>query len=221
MVRAILEGRKTQTRRIMKPQIPAECGIRFMLGNESWLPEDQRSPLRYHAEAWGGPLYQNRPEKYLCGIHTAKFPYGRPGDRLWIRETFCPDWTDHPIYKADGGSAREAGYSKEPKWRPSIHMPRNLSRIDLEITGVRVERLQDISVEDAKAEGLEYREGMWGIWNADGSMRCGGGSYPVEAFRCLWININGNGSWNNNPFVWVIEFKRMSQNDDLCLNVIS
>lgn len=201
MVCAILEGRKSQTRRVVKPQPPAECGIHYMIGNESWLPVEKRGPLRHSWEAWGGPLYESRPAGHMCGNHAVRCPYGVPGDRLWVRES----WYSPPRplndclgYVADGDYPHGMAY----RVRPSIHMPRCASRITLEITGVRVERLQDISEADCIAEGVETLG------------RDIGREAPYDAaklkYASLWESINGPGSWDANPFVWVIEFKRLN-----------
>lgn len=166
MVRAILEGRKTQTRRAVKFQW---CG-----SGEALMHQATFDPA------------------YKC-------PYGQPGDRLWVRETFrskqqCGetiDWT----YRADCPALTEYLFP----WKPSIYMPRRASRITLEIMSVRGERLQDISEEDAKAEGCE-----WSQWSFPNSTRPG-----KSAYRALWESINGPGSWDQNPWVWVIEFKEV------------
>lgn len=170
MVRAILDGTKTRTRRIAKPQPETfKCGVPFTVAG---LPT---SPL--------------------------KCPLGETGDRLWVRETWFPerlDWREAPCevrYRADG--------SKTPfakPWRPSIHMPRWASRITLEITGVRIERLQNISDGEAKREGFQGGHGSIPgyLYNAT----------PVEHFIHVWSEIYGEGSFENNPWVWVIEFRR-------------
>ena len=184
MVRAILAGTKTQTRRIAKPQPePGEIG----------------------SFGRGIPFIRGRDKTYRC-------PYGQPGDRLWVREAFdfLPSGgPDQPtaceiVYWANGAiEPRIAPPDYNPmvyaheKIRPSIHMPRWASRITLEITGVRVERLQDISKDDAKAEGVD--------------------ALPMETrratakadFHALWESINGAGSWDANPWVWVLEFRRL------------
>jgi hypothetical protein len=130
--------------------------------------------------------------------------YGAPGDRLWVRETHaragcatkCEHLGCHWKYKADEQAA--LGAYGAIKWTPSIHMPRWASRIDLEVTGVRVEQLQDISA-DAEAEG-------WPGPDAQNSIR---NAYPIAWYSCLWEEINGVGSWAANPWVWVVEFKRV------------
>lgn len=165
MVRAILEGRKTQTRRVVK------------------FGKHPNGSTNNHAP--------------LCAC-----PHGIPGDRLWVREATweCVDNNDRLHYVADGPSP-ESG-RRHYKKRPSIYMPRACSRIDLEITGVRVERLNDISEEDALREGAyEY----WGGLPDDEA--CHICSHKA-AFAHLWESINGPGSWDKNPWVWVIEFEQ-------------
>ena len=178
MVRAILDGRKTQTRRIVK-NIGIVPGIGEILKGSDDIKE------------W--------PE--LC-------PYGKPGDRLWVRETFKQH--DEVIsYKADGTWITDFQHTgginphENITWIPSIHMPRNASRILLEITGVRVERLQDISECDAKAEG-SYVCDYFGRRLLDQSSNQGCYKW---GYRSIWESLNGTGSWDLNPFVWVIEFK--------------
>jgi hypothetical protein len=183
MVRAILAGTKTQTRRIVKPQPPTGCtgmesidsppfqGFRF-LPVGLW-PED--------------PRYGNRS----C-------PYGQPGGRLWVRETWawCTKADGHHIYKADGDGIGNCHVDGD-RWRPSIFMPRWASRITLEITEVRVQRLQEISVQDAIAEGIAKSPT----------------SYPRDErddFRDLWDSINANKyPWASNPYVWALTFKKI------------
>ncbi|MFH3400365.1 morphogenetic protein [Klebsiella aerogenes] len=198
MVRAILDGRKTQTRRIMAPQ-PADDIERCIFPN----PE---------AIGWKSSL------RHKHGSTTAHFcHYGKPGDRIWVRETFqgplfdydlmdsyCKDPTpfekpEFCVYKADGVPAPEF-YDADDElhccWRPSIHMPRWASRILLEITNVRVERLKSISDGDAIREGCSTADMKSGDCVAD-------------VFARLWASIYGAESWNANPWVGVIEFKRV------------
>lgn len=155
-------------------------------------------------------------------------PYGQPGDRLWVRESFAdlrgtgiehrPD-PDGPLqryaFAADsppGSASDEARKDFGIKWKPSIHMPRSACRILLEITAVRVERLQNISEEQALAEGIDLerladsqeRYDMVADHNMTGRPTAGG------AFRDLWASINGIESWDANPWVWVVEFKRVT-----------
>jgi hypothetical protein len=165
MVRALLDGRKTQTRRICK-------------------------------------------EPVVDGGTATGCKFGTVGDHLWIKETFCrPEYASGPIYRADipGPESNARIYEDEDctcevKWKPSIFMPRCASRITLEITGVRVERLQDISEDDAIAEGVNGDE----CQDFDQPL-------PSMCYQALWESINGSGSWQANPYVWVITFKKVSQ----------
>lgn len=192
-VRGILAEIKTQTRRIVKPQ-PFDIGPVGGTFAAAWNEKT--------AEAY---------EHFHC-------PYGQPGDRLWVRETFfpCPigqyatnckipkqkpdKWT--VLYPADGD-----GISAPLKWKPSIFMPRWASRITLEITGVRVEWLQKISEADALAEGVtipSYDKNLEPV--TIGGCTSGAGRI---AYKELWESINGPNSWHANPWVWVIEFRKI------------
>lgn len=213
MVRAILDGRKTQTRRPIKWKQTRFTEIGEREDGSKW-------PWSEDAE-------------HACDFwHPC--PFGAVGDRIWVRETFCPvddtqyggeKWVDYratPRYEA----SHPAGWDSAPndaealKWRPSIHMPRWASRILLEITNVRVERLNAISPEDAESEGLE-RTNFTGFGDEPGlpsypepdvyfdPLKKQWKEYPPEAFAGLWESIYGEGSWQANPWVWVIEFKRV------------
>jgi len=173
MVRAILDGRKTQTRRVVKPQ-----------------PRPDRPPrIAVGVRGWDGNQFT-----------TVRSPYGLAGDRLWVRETWRQaypktSYSEGIVYRADKPKALGMDeYSDRHKWRPSIFMARAASRITLEVTGARIERLQAISKADAIAEGVEYE------FPID----------PRDAFRSLWWSINGAESWDANPWVWVVEFKRVT-----------
>lgn len=212
MVRALLAGTKTQTRRVVKwRDVAAGLNLSFSgLGVEQtpagWV---LTSPSRSSVE-------------WRCGPTAC--PYGQPGERLWVRETWqgpimsADEWEQHGNddpgslpsrfnspsyceYAADGGPPPEFMTADDDlvcRWRPSIHMPRWASRITLEVTGVRVERLQDISDADCFAEGIQQcsDEGLV----SDGTAR---GTY-----KALWESINGPGSWDANPWVWVVEVRR-------------
>ncbi|MFK0090970.1 hypothetical protein ACIQUS_27270 [Pseudomonas sp. NPDC090755] len=201
MVRAILEGRKTVTRRAVKiqPRTKGDIGS-YGLGQ----------PFIRHPD----PTKRN-PE---C-------PYGRPGDRLWVRETWLEDPEDdgtwaYTQYMGCKGSPlseipkrfqkpehcifRASWNGTDLLWRPSIHMPRWASRILLEITDVRVERLQDISVQQVREEGCEVRE-FW-LFGADAEKRQ---HIAASMFGGLWKDINGQESWDANPWVWVVKFRRI------------
>jgi hypothetical protein len=175
MVCALLDGAKTQTRRVAK--LTDAAHIKEVGGHRRWHPAD--------------------PDV------IAASPYGQVGDQLWVRETFC-DATDglhgRVLYRATGDTAC--------KWKPSIFMPCAASRITLEITGVRVERLQDISEADALAEGIVCAGDGNGFQLADTTHYS---NDPRESYASLWESLNGAGSWDLNPWVWVIEFKRIQQ----------
>jgi hypothetical protein len=175
MVRALLDGRKTQTRRVMKPQ-----------------------PI-------GTPLPQ-LGEPGPC-------PYGEPGSLLWVRERASSYWnTWH--YFADGPEKWGRDVSEKTFSRPSIHMPRCASRITLEITDVRVQRLQDISDEDAIAEGIEgVTTELQLITRSPLQM----GHAERVAFAGLWDHVNGAGAWAANPYVWALTFKVRCENVDAVL----
>ncbi|EGV1295405.1 hypothetical protein KJT36_002785 [Salmonella enterica] len=204
MVRAILDGRKTQTRRIMAIQPEhSELGLRRVIDSKNgrdngkyfWSQSDARG-LKMRSKVFG------------C-------PYGEVGDRIWVRETYQGPLFDYEhmesyledsskfykpefcVYRADGKPAPEfydADDNLHYGWRPSIHMPRWASRLTLEITGVRVERLNSITESDAEAEGVTDT---------------GFGDLLVDGYRYLWKSIYGEESWAANPWVWVIEFKRV------------
>ena len=166
MVRAILEGRKTQTRRVAKEFVGRK---------------DLDNILHRFPKQRGGQ-------------------YGEPGDRIYVRETFSqhPEW-GQLAFRADGEEFEDAdGWLWEPKWIPSTHMPKDLARIWLEVTGVRLERIQGITPDDCIAEGawpVEQRE-------------LGRGHEAVSAFRELWESTGGD--WDANPWVWAIDFKVLS-----------
>nr|WP_282706394.1 hypothetical protein [Pseudomonas syringae] len=203
MVRAILSGQKTVTRRVVKPQY---C-------EGPWFVKPAlESHHAGHSHDWWLPT---GPQPYAA---LPKCPYGRPGDRLWVREAWQADAQVNAIaprelshgepiqYPADG-SSRQIGCSMitPGKTRPPIHMPRWVSRILLEITDARVERLQDISRSDIRAEGLECPPEL----AQEDALPNYRDWYPA-AWRDLWETINGADSWSSNPWVWVVEFKRMT-----------
>ena len=199
MVRAILEDRKTVTRRAIKVQPHIDASGNFCVGSSN-----------YGQDGYGKPVTKH----FVSGC----CPYGKPGDRLWVRETTEADYANGAVlsrYVADrepvlyagcgdpGYNGSVAHWDYPRKSRPSIHMQRWASRILLEITAVRVERLQDITEEQAMAEGVGAQ--------AIESFRAVGVDRPVGfAFRDLWTSINGGESWTANPWVWVVEFKRVT-----------
>lgn len=178
VVRAILDGGKTQTRRPMKK-----------------LPWFDPAGNRWHI----GDLEFNTEAEAMAALPLVS-PYGQPGGRLWVRETWnkFDAWQGY-FYAADDhpvgiGEADDPDHIEphDIRWKPSIHMPRAASRITLEITSVRVERSNDCSEADAVAEG----------WPADDSD-------PRQWYAALWEQINGSESWAVNPWVWVVEFRRI------------
>lgn len=207
MVRAILDGRKTQTRRIMKPQ-PEPCPR----GGHWWPSNVFKTMLHVEEEmqnvkgGWGG----------LVGDAC---PFGDVGDRIWVRETWADAGASAPdlkLYRANYPEHVPSIYenvppAKEIRWSPSIHMPRWASRILLEITDVRVERLNAISEEDAEAEGID----MEALYDSQDCYDCiadhnmTGRPTVTGAFKYLWESIYGEEGWKSNPWVWVIEFKRV------------
>ena len=191
MVRAILEGRKTQTRRFINSLSGFSKISEFGKSNTpgfDWCFRDLN--MRWNE-------FTNHRLLWKC-------PYGQPGDNLWVRETWAHEYGGGYLYRASHSHMKPDG-----NWKPSIHMPRAASRILLKITDVRVERLNDISEWDAIDEGLEMVDGPDGIkyYGNYGDNNADTALHPIESFRTLWEAINGPGSWIKNPFVWVIEFK--------------
>ncbi len=195
MVKSILEGRKTQTRRILNCDHPVVTGF---------VPNGIYG-------YWKGTAKSDAViQQYISTFpFTIKCPFGLVGDRLWVRETFrlfdsdecphadfpcgCPSWGT-PLYRASHDC-----FDGE-KWTPSIHMPRSASRILLEITNIRIERLNDISSDDAKAEGFDYS-------THPSSIEMGYAIGAKTNFRFTWEQIYGQNAWNKNPWVWVVEFR--------------
>lgn len=191
MVRAILAASKTQTRRPLKhqpfskPEANEETGVFDV----------------YAGDELSGSL---------------KCPYGQPGDHLWVREAIRlipgqdPDDGLGPvlsIYDADGELTPADAWPWKRSYLPPMHCPRGLSRIALEITGVRVERLQEISEADAQAEGVA--EFARGALSPESQVAA-----PIDQFRWLWGSVNGPDAWAANPYVWVMEFRRVSPERD-------
>jgi len=200
MVRAILAGTKTQTRRALRVQPPPAT---FQVS--TWHHPNPRP----HFYAWEQP--SGLESVQIAAGWCYPCPYGQTGDRLWVRETWGYDWYDdgqskawkRPVYRADIG-AQPLDNGEPTPWKPSIHMPRCVSRITLAITGVRVERLRDINEEDAQAEGAERVDPVWPIPHSRETCRAS----HRAGFRQLWQSINGADSWDANPWVWVVEFEQ-------------
>lgn len=216
MVRAILDGRKTQTRRTVKIQHPLDLPNYYATGRTLCELENQPGAwMEFRHTSQDDPCFTGSPAAFLL-----KCPYGQPGDRLWVRESteeYCAGSVSLSRYRADGAFVLYSGcddpafngsiahWNYPRRVRPSIHMHRWASRILLEITDVRVERLQDISEEDAASEGAPCELGR-----LEGAILGSQASYR-KGFIRLWESINGEGSWDENPWVWVIEFKRINQ----------
>lgn len=193
MVQAILEGRKTVTRRTIKSK--HESGI-YRISNAG---RDLNECGYYHGRI---PESLDWDERTVGNIVC---PYGRIGDIIWVRETWQQTYNDRSgkwefIYRADGGTWSDD--DGPVKWKPSIFMKEEACRIYLKITDIHVERLQDITEEQAKAEGAPYKNDSF---TYDGE-HCRG-SYK-NGFRSLWKDINGAESWEANPFVWAVSFER-------------
>lgn len=185
MVLRLLDGSKTQTRRILKPQPHA---FDDFTKPGAWWPKGEHS---YNLDS--PTLEMKRTLAALC-------PHGAPGDLLYAKETFVYRHKhDRVYYRADHPVHDPYAHNG---WKPSIFMPKKYARIWREITGVKVERAQDISEEDARAEGAD----PWAL-PTDIMMRTSGAVAYRTAFRWLWSSINGEESWKANPWVWVISFK--------------
>jgi hypothetical protein len=232
MVQALLEGRKTQTRRIIKARNPSACGIQICKNKDGVVTD----VLWYDADeqTWNDKGDENK-------IHC---PYGKPGDVLWVREGFNYFGSLDPGYlsfKATYPKCLPIGIENVPdisevKWKPSIHMPKVAARIWLHVKDVRVERLHDITEADAIAEGVETNECDAETKKGCPSSFCinecaGKGEYlrytghrepemidydgepcysAIESYETLWQHIHGNESWKCNPWLWVVEFEVLS-----------
>lgn len=211
MVQAILDGRKTMTRRVIKSE----------------PTEDVESGYTYLNQ----PYHVEKLSFKMLDIHTWKYgilefcPYGKPGDVLWVREQFKIIGTHVERDLSSGAIIEETPQyvfrgQKQPhieklfKWKPSIHMPKSACRIFLEVVSVKVERLQDITKSDAIKEGVErlYAGGFgrsgeeWKNYNGSGVL-----DSAILSFESLWESINGPESLLANPWVWVVEFKRIEK----------
>lgn len=217
MVRALLLGTKTQTRRRASRAIGE--AIEFLGGSSDtdatavtvndftmqWAEslDDDGKPVRPQWCIWGAEY----PEEGCLPIGNG---YGNIADELWVRETWAWPGEEEVIYRADPqAQALVDAWKKDPnfpqvRWMPSIFMPRQHSRIQLRITGVRIERLQDIDQDAAIAEGCDDTRDLKAapgrIFYADG---------PRGAYAALWDQINGAGSWAQNPWVWALTFERV------------
>lgn len=186
MVRAILDGCKTQTRRIVKPE-----------------------PENIQSLGEGSNCFSITQK--VGGIIWRPCPHGSLGDRLWVRETWKPDHSlsgggipRMGITFGDAVTFKEGNPDQTGPWKPSIFLPKWACRITLEITKVRVERLQEISGEDARAEGIKPS-----IQRSMEQFNLNSPQAYIQSFFDLWDSINGKGAWDANPWVWVLEFKKL------------
>ena len=209
LVRAILSGQKTQTRRVVTPQ-----------PHDDRLHQSVDQPTRGSSGEWTWWAGNHTQGIY----HSAKCPFGKRGDRIYVRETFVQGYEEDPLtgrlkqwdeegndipmttwYRATNGGITwsDDGESEaNVPWKPAIHMPKSLARIWLEVTGVRVERLLEISEADAETEGIGFlRE----VPDADETLTA------KQLFECLWETTGGD--WAANPWVWVIDFKRLTSSN--------
>lgn len=218
MVKAILDGRKTQTRRLVNDNHTQ--AIEFMGGSNEENDEFEFIGLNYGK--WGDDSNEHGPEWLVScteypeeGVLPIGQLLGAVGDRLWVRETFSTlSSGSYEQEKPAQGTNQDIRYFASDRlassdknirgygWIPSIHMPRWASRINLEITNVRVERLNAISEEDALVEGMDNG-------TSDAAIAAGWYEKPQRAFQRLWTQIYGEENWSSNPWVWVIEFKRV------------
>jgi hypothetical protein len=196
MVRAILDGVKSQTRRVVRPQ-----------------PEFGVHPCHFVKSGWA---HETRPNEYGasgCTCRQIPYSYGWPGDLLYVRETFCPTHVG-VVFRADyPASAIAIGADKYPPeaevyWLPSIHMPKVAARLWLRVTEMRVQRIQEITEADAIAEGMTKRGEWWDAgpnWEGDGIAE-----NAVDAYAALWDSLNADRGYEfaRNPWVWVVSFER-------------
>jgi len=226
MVQAILEGRKTQTRRTR--------GLNYFNADPDFWSRDG-NPKKEICRLWNESVEENpNPLQVLFGfrepfedlLEFVKCPYGKVGDLLWVRETWCLTQPTHPEsyhfgYRAGGvmpysdwEASEKYDYATPDQWKPSIHMPKDAARIWLRITDVRVERLHKITEGDAVKEGIQkaYPDTIDGdlakmYWSYTEKGRL---LSAIRSFQSLWQSINGEDSWSANPWVWVVEFEVIS-----------
>jgi hypothetical protein len=215
-IQSILAGIKTQTRRVIKPQRPAVVGYKPAISGEHWI---ETLPV-------SGDFGRGHIETTISG-DSIKVPYGKIGDRLWVRETWCLNHPEiDPQPPKDGRPEHDKrtcwyfatepsveGEDNKSPWRSPLLMPRWASRLTLEITKIRVERLHDISAEDMLAEGVSAQRGP--TPPSDGlRVGCSLGMVGVTALKANWREgwdkINGKRApWSSNPWLWVIDFKKV------------
>lgn len=216
MVRKILAGKKTVARRVIKPQPSKhhwEYDKTYRLTQSKITQESNgRAFVRFYHRI------RSNPQSDIAADCVC--PYGYPGDCLWVRETHsirlepCEHAPNGAVWYRASDTGKQ--WDGELRWRPSIHMPRWASRILLKVTDIRVERLQDISEKEAAEEGASAKSYSWPEGSAVDQAADLGGPF-LNGFRELWESINGKRqgcSWVDNPWVWVVEFKRLGTKQD-------
>lgn len=209
MVQAILEGRKTQTRRIMTDW--GQHSSKFIISGQGMYVNKHPKPSKYM-------VHFRYPEDLTdsCGLIAPI----QPGDILWVRETFfnCSSFKEYPLFSEIKGNFcyKTNDFIGGHKWKPSIHMPKEAARIFLEVTNVRVERLRDISEEDAIAEG--FGPVINDKYPAPGKFINHLNNHhmfnAICSFASMWVKLNGKGAWKANPWVWVYDFKVVEKPKD-------
>jgi hypothetical protein len=229
MVRAILDGRKTQTRRVMVPQ-PEHLQLHEWRGEMIYEGE-------HRVWCWKTHTFENLWDEYIREPERLELscmsPYGIVGDRLWVREAFAYSVKDTDAFHEPGQYSEDTHdivcratsegtgewerhedgkrTSIAPPWKPGIHMPRWASRIMLEITEVRVQLLQEIEGEDAAAEGIAVARCGCEVCAHSSAMCPADASAHIEEYAALWDSINGKRApWSSNPWVWALTFRRSS-----------
>jgi hypothetical protein len=200
MVKANLDGRKTETRRMLKLKFHHDHNWKPTLINEKHFDGIDRWEMRC------GTQYT---------LPTFKCPYGQPGDILWVRETWAPALGDY-AYKADYSESVIKEERNKGLWKPSIHMPKEACRMFLLLKEVKIERLHDISEESAIAEGIGTTNGIpVGIashyLDYTDSKNCY--TSPINSYQSLWQSINGEDSWYQNPWLWVLKYEVLKCED--------
>lgn len=214
MIRALLDGRKTQTRRVVKPQP---------------ILSAHHEPVRPEPRGFGSWIFMAHSDEpsYQFATNDCRCPYGYEGSLLWVREAFFPEVAGDEHFPVWYRATEEADFPYDENWKPSIHMPRWASRLTLRITEVRVERVQEISREDAIAEGVDWE--ACPTHQTDASFRtqreadrvglCAHYYAEIDyvgGFQRLWDAINAKRGypWEANPWVWVIKFEVIQKNVD-------
>ena len=221
MVQALLDGRKTQTRRVVKPQSNQRDWLTDSLLNSATITLIGNSNSNGFGVQLGHPL--GGPLAFI------NCPYGQPGDVLWVRETWAPimDINDRKLLPDTYCFAADLDGSPVAwDWKPNIHMPKKACRLFLKVKSVRVERLQEISQNDCVSEGIEQLLMSRMQLASAGSKRWRNYSKkpelfneavkPYQSFCTLWQSINGPESWDANPWVWVVEFERTEKPQNFC-----